>query len=300
MTDARFSELTAGYSFLEGPRWHDGRLWLSDFYTHQVIAVDLVNGRVEKIAEVPGQPSGLGWLPDGRLLVVSMRDRKVLRREADGTLVVHADLSALAGGHVNDMVVGPSGTAYVGNFGFDLMGGGTPQLARLARVAPDGRASAAAEGLYFPNGSMLTPDGRTLIVVETMGNRISAFDVQADGGLGPRRDWAVFGELPPLTDVPAVLGHLKAAPDGAVLDAEGAVWFADAVGHRAVRMAPGGRILQEVSTGNMGCFALTLAGTDRRTLCLCVAPDFHEAARSAAREAALWTTTVDVPGAGTP
>lgn len=299
MTDARFSELIAGYSFFEGPRWRDGRLWLSDFYTHQVLTVGL-DGRVEKVAEVPGQPSGLGWLPDGRLLVVSMRDRKVMRREADGTLAVHADLSAIAGGHVNDMVVGRDGTAYVGNFGFDLMGGGTPQLASLARVAPNGTASVAAEGLYFPNGSMLTPDGRTLIVVETMGNRISAFDVQADGGLGPRRDWAVFGELPPLKDVPAVLGHLKAAPDGAVLDAEGAVWFADAVGHRAVRMAPGGRILQEVSTGNLGCFALTLAGPDRRLLCLCVAPDFHEAARSAAREAAVWTTTVDVPGAGTP
>ncbi len=299
MIDARFSELIAGYTFFEGPRWRDGRLWLSDFYTHQVLSVGL-DGQVEKVAAVPGQPSGLGWLPDGRLLVVSMRDRRVLRREVDGSLAVHADLSAIASGHANDMVVGRDGTAYVGNFGFDLMGGGTPQLARLARVAPEGTTSVAAEGLYFPNGSMLTPDGRTLIVVETMGNRISAFDVRADGGLGPRRDWAVFGELPPLSDVPTVLGHLKAAPDGAVLDAEGAVWFADAVGHRAVRMAPGGRILQEISTGGMGCFALTLSGPDRRTLCLCVAPDFHEPARSAAREASVWTTTVDVPGAGTP
>lgn len=299
MTDARFSRLIAGYSFLEGPRWHDGRLWLSDFYTHQVIAVGL-DGRVEKIADVPGQPSGLGWLPDGRLLVASMRDRRLLRREADGQLAMYADLSAIAAGHVNDMVVGSDGTAYVGNFGFDLMGGGQPQLATLARVDAHGRASVAAEGLYFPNGSMLTPDGRTLIVVETMGNRISAFDVQADGALGPRRDWAVFGERPALADIPTVLGTLKAAPDGAVLDAEGAVWFADAVGHRAVRMAPGGAILQSISTGDMGCFALTLGGPDRRLLCLCVAPDFHEAARSAAREAAVWTTTVDVPGAGTP
>lgn len=299
MTDPRFSELIAGYSFFEGPRWHADRLWLSDFYTHQVIAVGL-DGQVEQIAQVPQQPSGLGWLPDGRLLVISMRDRKILRRELDGRLVQHADLAGIASGHVNDMVVDAQGRAYVGNFGFDLMAGAAPALATLACVQPDGQVTAAAEGLFFPNGSMLTPDGKTLIVCETMGNRISAFDVHADGTLGPRRDWAVFGERPTATDVPGVLGSLKAAPDGAVLDAEGAVWFADAVGNRAVRMAPGGKILDSISTGNMGCFALTLGGPDRRTLFLCVAPDFHEAARSAQREAAIWTTQVDVPGAGTP
>lgn len=299
MTDPRFSELIAGYSFFEGPRWHADRLWLSDFYTHRVIAVGL-DGQVEQIAQVPQQPSGLGWLPDGRLLVISMRDRKILRRELDGRLVQHADMAGIASGHVNDMVVDAQGRAYVGNFGFDLMAGAAPALATLACVQPDGQVTAAAEGLFFPNGSMLTPDGKTLIVCETMGNRISAFDVHADGTLGPRRDWAVFGELPTATDVPGVLGSLKAAPDGAVLDAEGAVWFADAVGNRAVRMAPGGKILDSISTGNMGCFALTLGGPDRRTLFLCVAPDFHEAARSAQREAAIWTTQVDVPGAGTP
>ena len=299
MTDPRFTQLIAGYSFFEGPRWHQGRLWLSDFYTHQVIAVDL-SGKAEQMAQVPQQPSGLGWLPDGRLLTVSMRDRKIMRREADGTLVQHADLSDIAAGHANDMVVDGQGRAYVGNFGFDLMGGGGPALARLARVEPDGTAFVAAEGLYFPNGSMLTPDGKTLIVCETMGNRISAFDVHVDGTLGPRRDWAVFGDLPSATDIGGVLGSLKAAPDGAVLDAEGAVWFADAVGKRAVRMAPGGKILDSISTGDMGCFALTLGGPERRTLFLCVAPDFHEAARSAAREAAVWATQVAVPGAGTP
>lgn len=299
MTDPRFSELIAGYTFFEGPRWHEGRLWLSDFYTHQVIAVGL-DGRVEPIAQVPQQPSGLGWLPDGRLLTVSMRDRKIMRREADGTLVQHADLDGIAAGHVNDMVVDGQGRAYVGNFGFDLMGGAAPALARLARVEPDGTAFIAAESLYFPNGSMLTPDGKTLIVCETMGNRISAFDVRVDGTLGPRRDWAVFGDLPTATDIGGVLGSLKAAPDGAVLDAEGAVWFADAVGKRAVRMAPGGKILDSISTSDQGCFALTLGGPDRRTLFLCVAPDFHEAARKAAREAAIWSVPVEVPGAGTP
>ena len=299
MTDPRFSVLVSGYSFFEGPRWHGGRLWLSDFYTHQIIAVDL-GGQVERIAEVPQQPSGLGWLPDGRLLAIGMRDRSVQRREHDGRMVLHADLSAMAGGHTNDMVVDRQGRAYVGNFGFDLMAGAAPALASLARVDADGTVTVAAEGLYFPNGSMLTPDEKTLIVCETMGNRISAFDIGEGGHLGPRRDWAVFGDLPTATDVPGVLGSLKAAPDGAVLDAEGAVWFADAVGQRAVRMAPGGAILEQISTAPLGCFALTLGGPDRRTLCLCVAPDFFEHARMAAREAAVWTTRVQVPGAGTP
>ena len=296
---APFSPFISGYTFFESPRWHDGQLWLSDFYTHQVVRVDL-QGQVEKVADVPGQPSGMGWLPDGRLLVVSMRDRKILRQEADGRLVTHADLSSVAGGHANDMVVDSHGRAYVGNFGFDLMGGGTPQAATLARVDPDGSVRVVANDLYFPNGSMITSDGKTLIVGETMGNRISAFAIQADGALGPRRDWAAWGPLPAMTDVPSVLGALKAAPDGATLDAEGAVWFADAVGHRVVRMAPGGEILESISTGDQGAFACTLGGPDGRTLFICVAPDFLEHARQAAREAAIWTTTVNVPGAGRP
>ena len=297
--DPRFSVLVSGYTFLESPRWHDERLWLSDFYTHQVIRVDL-QGQVEKVADVPGQPSGMGWLPDGRLLVVSMRDRKVLRQEADGRLVTHADLSSMAGGHTNDMVVDAQGHAFVGNFGFDLMGGGTPQTSPLARVDPDGSVYAVAGDLYFPNGSMITPDGKTLIVAETMGNRLSAFDLQPDGTLGPRRDWATFGTLPAMTDTGAVLGHLKAAPDGATLDAEGAVWFADAIGNRVVRMAPGGEILESISTGAMGAFACMLGGPGGRTLFICVAPDFNEHARQQAREASVWTTEVGVPGAGRP
>ena len=296
---APFSPLVSGYTFFESPRWHDGQLWLSDFYTHQIVRVDL-QGQVTSVAEVPGQPSGMGWLPDGRLLVVSMRDRRILRQEADGQLVTHADLSSVAGGHLNDMVVDAQGRAYVGNFGFDLMGGGTPHTADLARVDPDGSVHPAATGLYFPNGSMITPDGRTLIVGETMGNRISAFDIRADGSLGPRRDWARFGDQPALTDMASVLGSLKAAPDGATLDADGAVWFADAVGHRVVRMAPGGEVLDSLSTGEQGAFACTLGGPDGRTLFVCVAPDFNEHARRAARDAEVWTTKVSVPGAGRP
>lgn len=290
-----FHVLLSGYSFLEGPRWRDGRLWLSDFYTHQVISCDM-QGAVRLEAEVPGQPSGLGWLPDGRLLVVSMRDRKLLRREADGRLVTHADLSGIATGHCNDMAVDAQGCAWVGNFGFDLMGGGAVRTAALARVDPQGHVSVAAEGLYFPNAIMPTPDGRTLIVNETLGNRLSAFDIGPDGRLGPRRDWACFGPLVHSEKLDEYVARAQAAPDGGVLDAEGAVWVADAVGRRARRVAEGGRVLQEVSTGDQGCFACTLGGPDGRTLFLCVAPDFLEQRRSAAREAHIWTLPVSVPG----
>jgi len=299
MTAPNFTTLVDGYAFFEAPRWREGRLWLSDFYTHQVVAVS-PEGVVEQIAEVPGQPSGLGWLPDGRLLVVSMADRKVLRRGPDGTLVVHADLSAVATGVANDMVVDSRGRAWVGNFGFDLMMGAPLATATLARVDPDGTVSAAAEGLYFPNGMMIPPDGRTLIVNETFANRISAFDIHPDGDLGPRRDWAAFGPPPVGTDLAEVFPQAKVAPDGGVLDAEGAVWIADAIGNRALRVAEGGKILDEVSAGAMGVYACTLGGPDRRTLYLCVAPDFEAHKRSAARDAAVWATPVAVPGAGFP
>ncbi len=299
MTTRNFSTLISGYDYLEAPRWHDGRLWVSDFYTHQVIAADM-DGRVETVAIVAGQPSGLGWLPDGRLLVVSMRDRTLLRREPDGSLVVHADLSGIAGGPVNDMVVDAQGRAYVGNFGFDLMGGAPLETARLALVDSDGRVSVTAENLYFPNAMMITPDGRTLIVNETFGNRISAFDIRADATLGQRRDWACFGPLPQGRELAEVFPQARVAPDGGAMDAEGTVWIADAIGNRALRVAEGGRILDEISTGTQGVFACMLGGLDRRTLFLCVAPDFHEHQRTNAREAAIWAVAVDVPGAGLP
>lgn len=294
-----FSVFISGYSFLESPRWHKGRLWLSDFYTHQVLAVDAAGG-VEKIADVPQQPSGLGWLPDGRLLVVSMKDRQLLRREDDGRLVVHADLSAVATGYLNDMVVDAQGNAFVGNFGFDLMGGAPLQAAQLVRVAPDGAVTVVPGALQFPNGAMITADGRTLIVGETFGNRLSAFDVDTDGQLGPRRDWAAFGALPPLAELSVVLPQLKVAPDGAALDADGAVWLADATGRRLLRVAEGGKVLEQISTGRMGVYACALGGPGRKTLYACVAPDFDPIRRSVAREAAVWSLPVKVPGAGRP
>ena len=294
-----FSTFISGYSFLESPRWHEGRLWLSDFYTHQVLAVDR-QGNVEKIAAVPQQPSGLGWLPDGRLLIVSMTDRQLLRREPDGRLLVHADLSAVATGHLNDMVVDAQGNAWVGNFGFDLMGGAPVQAAHLVRVSPGGVVTVVPDPLYFPNGAMITPDGRTLIVAETFGNRLSAFDLDSAGQLGPRRDWAVFGALPEGQDLAVVRPQVKVAPDGAALDTQGAVWLADAVGRRVLRVAEGGAVLQEISTGGMGAYACALGGPARDTLFVCVAPDSSQQRRSVAKESAVWSVAVAVPGAGRP
>lgn len=287
-----------GMTFTEGPRWHEGRLWFSDFYTHRVLAVR-PGGEPEEMATVPNQPSGLGWLPDGRLLVVSMRDRRVLRQEASGELVEHGDLSGIATGHVNDMVVAPTGIAYVGNFGFELGAGQTLQATPLARIDPDGTVSVATEPLLFPNGPAITPDGSTLILSETFGNRMSAFDIAADGSLGPRRDWAALGPAPTTTDIGQVLGAAVFAPDGMCLDAEGAVWVADARNNRVIRLAEGGAILDEVALST-GVYACMLGGDDGRTLFMCTAPDVDEVARAATREAKILAVQVDVPHAGTP
>jgi sugar lactone lactonase YvrE len=287
-----------GLSYLECPRWHEGRIWVSDFYTHQVLSArdDGSDLRVE--AEVPGQPSGLGWLPDGRLLVVSQHDNRLLRREADGSLVTHADLSAHVTGEPNDMVVDAQGRAFLGNFGFDLMAGEAVAPTTLLRVDPDGGLTQVADDMWFPNGSVITDDG-VLLVDETFGNRITAFDIQADGSLANRRVWASFGALPTDRDLQAALGQLKVAPDGCGLDAEGALWVADALAGRVLRIREGGEVLEELPVGT-GVFACMLGGADGRTLFLCTAPDFDRAARSAAREAQLRSCRVDVPHAGRP
>ena len=293
-----FTTLISGLSFTECPRWRDGRLYVSDFYTHRVLAVAM-DGTAETVAYVPQQPSGLGFLPDGRMLIVSMRDRKVLRREADGSLVEHADLSGLASWHLNDMLVDRDGRAWVGNFGFDLMGGAAACSTVLICVEPDGRARVVADRLGFPNGMVLTPDGCTLIVAESTMNRLSAFNVVL-GSLGERRTWASFGDPPASSDAGEVLGQVAVAPDGICLDAEGAVWVADAVHSRLIRVAEGGRILGERKTNGVGVFACMLGGDDGRTLFASVAPTFHEGEASANHEASILMTKVEVPHAGLP
>ena len=292
---SRAEVLLDGVYFGEGPRWHEDRLWFSDFFAHAVKAVDL-GGHVETICEVAAQPSGLGWLPDGRLLVVSMTDRRLLRMEQDGSLIEHADLSAVATFHCNDMVVDGAGRAYVGNFGFDLdaylhehgvegaLAEPGPPCAKLARVDPNGAVSVAAEDLKFPNGTVITPDGATMIIAETLGLRLTAFDIGSDGALSNRRVWADLGARP---------------PDGICLDADSHVWVADPIEPLCFRVAPGGAIVDEVTTGQP-CFACMLGGTDRRHLFMLTAPTSDASVASQRPEGNVLVTEVAVPGAGWP
>ncbi len=299
MTQREIRTVLSGMSYTECPRWHDGRLWFADFYTFAIYSVAGDGSDLRTEVEVPAQPSGFGWLPDDRLVYVSMKDRKVMRQEPDGSLVVHADVTDSVGGHPNDMVVDAQGRCWLGDFGFDLMGGADVETTGLLRIDLDGSVVRVADDLWFPNGSVVTPDGSTLIVDETFGNRISAFTIHPDGTLGDRRDWATFGELPTTRVVADAIPQAVYGPDGCCLDAEGCLWVADAVGGRVCRVAEGGRILETVQPGT-GVFACMLGGADGRTLYMCCAPDFDEHARSAAREGEIRSTTVDVPHAGLP
>lgn len=292
-TSDRTVELLAdGLHFPEGPRWHDGRLYVSDFFDRAVYAY-APDGSRTVVCEVPEQPSGLGFLPDGDLLVVSMGDCRVLRLH-DGELREHADLSAYAGGHCNDMLVDAQGRAWVGNFGSEVTS--EPIVpTRLVRVDPDGSATPVGEEIVFPNGTVITADG-TLLVAESFAFRISAFDVEADGSLTNRRLWADFGPGP-AHDVPQVLATDALVPDGMCLDAEGALWVADAGGRGAVRVTEGGEILETVAMGELTAFAVALGGEDGRTLFLCAGPPLGQIDPSAERRGALMTCRVDVPGA---
>jgi sugar lactone lactonase YvrE len=275
--------LAEGFGFAEGPRWHDGRLVFSDMGSRQVLAVDL-DGRVEEVCVVEGRPSGIGWLPDGPMLVVSMNDRRLVRLEPDGTLVEHADISGLASAPCNDMVVDGRGNAYVGNPGYDMRNPPSPlPTAELVLVRPDGSAEVVDRSVRFPNGPAVTPDGATLIVAETMAARLSAFTIGDDGRLSDRRTYA---------DLPG------RGPDGIALDAEGAVWVADANGSACVRVREGGEVTDVIDTGR-GCFACALGGPRRTTLFLLTGEGFTgEAIRK--RTGAIETVEVAVPGAGLP
>lgn len=288
--------LATGFCFLESPRWYQNRLWVSDFYQHAVFSIGL-DGEIETEVTVAQQPSGLGWLPDGSLLIVSMKDRLLLRYH-EQQLEEYADLSAYVAGHCNDLLVDALGRAWVGNFGFDLMQGAAFQTANLLRVDPDRSVHVVAEDLYFPNGMAICLEQQRLWVNETFGNRISAFDLDAQGHLSARQDWAVFADLvqsPHLTDY---LTGCKVAADGAsVLDAEGAIWVADALGQRVLRVKQG-QIVEQISTAPLGCFACNLGGPQGRDLFLCVAPDYDEFKRQQEYASELWQTQVAVPAAG--
>ncbi|ALJ18909.1 SMP-30/gluconolactonase/LRE family protein [Microbacterium sp. No. 7] len=291
-----FHNVVEGQTFTEGVRWHDGRLFFSDLYTHRVQSVreDGTDLRLE--AQLDDQPSGLGWLPDGRLLISSMLEYKLLRREHDGSLVVHADLDGRIVGWMNDLAVDRAGHAYVGHFGFDLFGGDAVRSNTLLRVDPDGTVAVAADDLYFPNGGTFVKDD-VLVISESYANRLTAFDVQPDGTLTGRREWARFGDPTDNTDAFGALGDLAVAPDGtSAVDAEGAVWVADFTHGRVLRVHPERGVVDEIAP-NDGVFAAALGGEDGHTLFLCVAPGFDPEERKKTTEGRIIATRVEVPAA---
>ncbi len=279
---AQLKSLLKGLIFPEGPRWHDGKLWFSDMHALKVRTVDL-NGHAQDIAEVPTWPSGLGWLPDGRLLIVSMTDRKLLRLE-NGQLKTHADISKLASFHCNDMVVDGKGRAYVGNFGYDLLSNAPQKSAELVLVNPDGSARVVADGLDFPNGTVVTADGKTLIVGESMGHRLTAFSIAEDGSLRSRRVFAELGE---------------GVPDGIALDAENAVWVASPLNKELIRVKDGGAVTDRIRCDSMP-IACALGGPNRKTLFVLFSDSIHPEECRATRSARIDTMEVPVAGVGWP
>lgn len=271
-----------GYRFPEAPRWRDGSLWFSDMHAGRVYRLDPDSGTTAVQAELPGHVSGIGWDTDGNLLVVSMLDRRVVKIDSDGERVDLADLASLATFHANDMLVDPKGRAYVGNFGFDLLGGEPTRAALLALVSPTGEVSAAADDLYFPNGAVLTPDGSTLIVAETVGDRLTAFDVESDGSLSHRRTWAQLAGV---------------RPDGICLDEDGCIWAASPARGAVIRVAEGGEIVDEVTMPRR-TFACALGGADRRTLFVCIARSSAVSATAVDPGGAIAAVEVDAAGVG--
>lgn len=276
--------LLDGRAFLEGPRWHVGpdgvgALYVSDMHAHEVLRVD-EHGAVEVLAALDTAPSGLGWLPDGDLLIVSMDDRRLQRRAADGTLTEHADCSALAPNEINDMVVDDAGHAFVSQFGFDFHGGAAFASAPVLRIDPDGAVAEATDGLRMANGMVITADRSTLIVAQSAGKDLVAYDLAADGALSARRVWA---ELPEY-------------PDGICIDADDAVWIASPVGDCFVRVAEGGEVLERIDTPGRHAIACAIGGSDGHTLFGCTSPTHGQPAESrAARGARVEITKVEVP-----
>jgi len=284
--------LLDGLWFGEGPRWHGDRLWFSDMHGHRVVSTDL-DGEVRTEVEMnDDEPSGLGWLPDGRLLVVAMESQQLRRREPDGSLAVHADLSPIARGSLNDMISATDGLAYVGDMGNRIQEGGDRQPGQTIAVRPDGTWFVAADGLESPNGHILTPDERVLLVAESAAARITAFDRATDGSLSNRR---VYAELQPSAQGPAF-----APPDGICLDADGAVWVADPIGARVFRTLPGGQTTQEHRFDSLIPVACVLGGRDRRTLFVCAAADWKRDEVLKAPTGVILAIDVDVAGVGRP
>jgi sugar lactone lactonase YvrE len=270
-----------GIVFGEQPRWHDDRLWFSDWGTREVIAVDLA-GNSEVILQAPSFPCCVDWLPDGRLLVVSGSEGLLLRREPDGSSVTQADLKKVASpAPGNELVVDGRGNAYINGGGFDLMAGEPFAPGVIGIVTSYGSMRQVANGLAFPNGMIVTPDNSTLIVAESYAKRLTALDIAADGSLSNRRAWANLGD---------------GVPDGICMDAEGAIWYADVPNKNCVRVREGGEVLETIKL-DRGCFACALGGPYRKTLFM-MAQEWNGPAKmfSKSRTGQVLTTEAPAPG----
>ena len=271
-----------GLCFGEGPRWHNGKLWFSDMHDHVVRTLDLA-GNSEVIVEIPGQPSGLGFMPDGSLLVVSMTDRRLLRF-TNKRLSEVADLSKLASFHLNDMLVDSFGNAFIGNFGYDLNAGASPQNAELICVTPTGQCSIVAKDLQFPNGMVLTANGRKLIIAETFGRRLTVYDIDKHQKLSNKQLWA---DLDPFY------------PDGICLDANNDIWVAAPTSNAIFRVQQGGKIAQTIELEYQS-YACMLGGKERRTLFILTSKSSNPAECRENRSARIEIVEVETPGAGLP
>lgn len=274
--------LITGVAFGESPRWHDGRLWFSDWIAQEVVAVAL-DGKRELITRVQSLPFSIDWLPEGPLLITS--GRRLLRLDPHRSLVTHADLSSLTEHGWNEIVVDGLGNTYVNGAGFDLMGGEEFAPGIVAVVTPDGSARRVADGIAFPNGMVVTPDGSTLIVADSYGKQLTAFDIASDGGLSNQRVWADLGD---------------GVPDGICMDTEGAIWYGDVPNKRCVRVREGGEVVQRIDL-DRGCFACMLGGNDGRTLFM-MAQEWRGTAGMAAgpRTGRVLTARAPAPHAGWP
>lgn len=279
--------LMKGLVMGESPRWHEDRLWFSDWGAQEIISVGL-DGKSEVVVRTPFElPFCIDWLPDGRPLIVSGRDCLLLRREQNGSLAIHADLRGLSDKGWNEIVVDGRGNAYINGSGFDLMAGEAFAPGIIAIVTPDGSARQVADGIAFPNGMAVTPDNSTLIIAESYGRRLTAFDIGADGSLSRRRVWAELGD---------------GVPDGICVDADNAVWYADVPNKRCVRVHEGGEVLQTINL-DCGCFACMLGGVGRSTLFVLASEwrgmeKISEVAR--ARTGQLLAIEAPAPGVGWP
>ena len=289
--ERKLETLMKGLTFGEGPRWHENKFYFSDFYSHKVYSLDL-SGKHEVIVEIPNQPSGLGWTPDGTMLIVSMKDRKLMSFK-DGLLTERADLTELSGFHCNDMVVDIDGNAFIGNFGFNTYDGEEIKPTNLILVRPGEEPVLAADNLFFPNGTVITPDNKTLIVGETYAARLTAFDKSEDGSLSNRRIWADLKVNSEEGTVPL--------PDGMCIDEEGAIWVASPSTAEVIRVHEGGMISERIPV-QTNAFACMLGGEDRRTLFICTSNGSGVDPEAALREKSgkIEITQVDVPGCGKP